>query len=652
MRANSASSFGSSSSFKLDDDGTKSPLEDHEDLQDYKNNLIKYGKSFSTRLIQVLVQSRTAERYSHSCSVEGPLQWFNLHLDELGEVTAFIKSLKITDFPPAVPQLSIDFFLYTCDHETLPLETWSFLVDGNDPKNGTPQCPVNTHHSAFYHQLSTLLRSAMVAARMTPLHRYYVKKQSAETFVVLYRIVSGPSTIDIGRDAKKIRLGNLSSYIGSWKLDLSYRTRMEIEPSNSHVMDGADSFQRIGSPGSTPESFKMQIGSPSSFGGISHFSTSPSTSSPIEFSPIQDNIIQSRMQASNSTPTVKPTRSRSTSLASDSEEIASESPHEMRRSVTIPKNMPFANLLILSYSGTLFPLMEGTNEQDDDNATALNTSNRTVVGKSSLLDDDMENSLEDRSRKNTIVEMKRPKDLNLKNLHTPKKSEDVDEDAKLALDKTDEHNTNAVEKERESDSDSLEETCSTPTLNSQVEERLARKETDVPSNEAQEDEPSSEENVDNTTPTPSAVILNLKTELSPDDALQDVVFKMGSSCCLKNSTEGEEQGNALAGNKKRVTVKLEPEHFEKDEQSEEASGEDVDEDDSFVKIPPFHMQFNRDEDNLASLLVDCKEPPSLSSFEPVDFSQIKEELDFLSLNQGLFDRFISEIREGNMDESP
>ena len=42
--------------------------------------------------------------------------------------------------------------------------------------------------SEFYHQLTTLLKSTAAAARMTPMHRYYVKKQSADTFVILYKV--------------------------------------------------------------------------------------------------------------------------------------------------------------------------------------------------------------------------------------------------------------------------------------------------------------------------------------------------------------------------------------------------------------------------------------------------------------------------------
>lgn len=40
----------------------------------------------------------------------------------------------------------------------------------------------------LYHQLGTLLKSAMVCSRMTPTYRYYVRKQSSDTFIIMYRV--------------------------------------------------------------------------------------------------------------------------------------------------------------------------------------------------------------------------------------------------------------------------------------------------------------------------------------------------------------------------------------------------------------------------------------------------------------------------------
>lgn len=42
--------------------------------------------------------------------------------------------------------------------------------------------------TTFYHQLSMLLRSLMVASRLTPTYRHYVCNQSPETFIITYNV--------------------------------------------------------------------------------------------------------------------------------------------------------------------------------------------------------------------------------------------------------------------------------------------------------------------------------------------------------------------------------------------------------------------------------------------------------------------------------
>lgn len=49
----------------------------------------------------------------------------------------------------------------------------------------------------LYHQLSTLLKSVIAAARVTPTYRYYARKQSPETFIIIYRVSASASSIII-----------------------------------------------------------------------------------------------------------------------------------------------------------------------------------------------------------------------------------------------------------------------------------------------------------------------------------------------------------------------------------------------------------------------------------------------------------------------
>ncbi|VDO31313.1 unnamed protein product, partial [Haemonchus placei] len=147
---------------------------------------------------RVVVQSRTNEKFDLECTLPSSSpDWFNLRIDELGEVSAQVKRSICRAF-------SID----DEDQRTI----WA-----DDIK------------SQLYLQLSVMLRSAMVAARMTPLHRYYVKKQSCDTFVILYKLFEGFSEIDLGSEAKRLELGRFPTPVGAFRLELAYRTQMAKE---------------------------------------------------------------------------------------------------------------------------------------------------------------------------------------------------------------------------------------------------------------------------------------------------------------------------------------------------------------------------------------------------------------------------------------
>uniref|UniRef100_A0A914C2G9 Autophagy-related protein 13 n=1 Tax=Acrobeloides nanus TaxID=290746 RepID=A0A914C2G9_9BILA len=165
----------------------------------------------------------------YECSPEPESSdWFNVRIDEIGEIAAYLKS-GIKRFPPYASGLNLDFLLHTADGDSLPLETWVVRID---PTNTDENVNVHTH---LYHQMSTLLKSIQTAARVTPTYRYYARKQSPETFVIFYRVFEGePDLFLLGDDQRYVRLGSLPSPFGSLCVDLYYRTRMEIVP-NANV---------------------------------------------------------------------------------------------------------------------------------------------------------------------------------------------------------------------------------------------------------------------------------------------------------------------------------------------------------------------------------------------------------------------------------
>ncbi|KIH62142.1 hypothetical protein ANCDUO_07580 [Ancylostoma duodenale] len=204
----------------------------------------------------VVVQSRTNEKFDLECTLPSSTpDWFNLRIDELGEVSAQVKrSISRT---------------FSVDEEDQQL-TWA-----NDIK------------SQLYLQLSVMLRSAMVAARMTPLHRqvkyydctYYVKKQSCDTFVILYKLGEGASELDLGSEAKRIDLGRFPTPVGAFKLEVAYRTQMAKERALS-PREGHESPNQMSIIMATPSDAGTAFGSPapSSYCELmSEFSTSPAS---------------------------------------------------------------------------------------------------------------------------------------------------------------------------------------------------------------------------------------------------------------------------------------------------------------------------------------------------------------------------------------
>lgn len=199
--------------------------------------------------------------------------WFNLVIDEIGEVAAYLKSTIGKNYPPNSPVLSLEFILYTADGDQLPLETWIVRID-KECQDGF----VNIR-TTLYQQMSTLLKSVILASRFTPTYRYYVKNQGPETFVIIYRVFEGEPDLSIlGEEVKYKRLGYLPSPFGTISVELHFRTKMEIQP-QPFVEEGKAATskpQEIPIGISVPAERSQCVAvSPTSVENINLFSTSP-----------------------------------------------------------------------------------------------------------------------------------------------------------------------------------------------------------------------------------------------------------------------------------------------------------------------------------------------------------------------------------------
>lgn len=58
-----------------------------------EQEFVKFTRFFCTRLVQSIVQSRMGDLVKYECSPEPESSdWFNVHIDEIGEIAAYMKS--------------------------------------------------------------------------------------------------------------------------------------------------------------------------------------------------------------------------------------------------------------------------------------------------------------------------------------------------------------------------------------------------------------------------------------------------------------------------------------------------------------------------------------------------------------------------------
>ncbi|CAK5078035.1 unnamed protein product [Meloidogyne enterolobii] len=211
-----------------------------------EKDISNYMRFFCTRMVQAVVQARMGKMHSSPCvQASDQMIWFNLVMDEIGEVAAYLKS-------------TIGRKLVRLDKECAD----KFV----------------NIRTTLYQQMSTLLKSIIVASRFTPAYRHYVRNQGPDTFIFCYKVFDGEPDLSIlGEETKYRRLGYLPSPFGAISVELYFRTKMEIQPQpfvpEEEILE-EKSRTNIGI--AIPnEGSKIVPVSPTSLDNINLFSTSP-----------------------------------------------------------------------------------------------------------------------------------------------------------------------------------------------------------------------------------------------------------------------------------------------------------------------------------------------------------------------------------------
>ncbi|BET00404.1 Autophagy-related protein 13 [Nesidiocoris tenuis] len=209
-----------------------------------KKDLDKFTKFLALKSAQIIVQSRMGEKISTRCNPESSgTDWFNLAIKDLPEVLAEAKS-AMNKGGPRLP-LCVEIFLKTAEGDTMVLENWAV---GVKPEMVDPSVRVTY---TVYNRMGILLKSLVSVTRVTPAYKLS-RRQGPDSYVICYKIYVGePQLTNLGEGYNSMKVGQLSTPVGTIYLSVAYRTKMTISPqpsNDSSIMVKSDHFRPESSP--------------------------------------------------------------------------------------------------------------------------------------------------------------------------------------------------------------------------------------------------------------------------------------------------------------------------------------------------------------------------------------------------------------------
>nr|XP_023011843.1 autophagy-related protein 13 homolog isoform X1 [Leptinotarsa decemlineata] len=185
----------------------------------------KYAKYFALKATQIIVQSRLGIKHNKESrpDVTGTF-WFYLNIEDSSEVLLETKRVlngeKFSHF-----RMCVEISLKTTEGDQMVLEAWCLSLS---PEN-TEAVPSNI----VYNRMGTLLKSLLSVTRVVPAYKLS-RMQGPDSYVMCYRIYMGqPQEQCLGEDYKRIRIGQITSDVGTFHLSVSYRTKLTFSPTHT-----------------------------------------------------------------------------------------------------------------------------------------------------------------------------------------------------------------------------------------------------------------------------------------------------------------------------------------------------------------------------------------------------------------------------------
>ncbi|CRL04695.1 CLUMA_CG017759, isoform A [Clunio marinus] len=216
-------------------------------MDENNGEISKFVKFLAFKTTQIVVQSRLGGLICTKCNNSGT-DWFNIaiqdHPEVLIETKKALQSSQNDSISGRLP-LSVEISLQTTDGDRMVLEIWTLSLN---PDLSDPALKATY---TIYNRMSILLKSLISITRVTPAYKLS-RRQAPESYGVYYRIYNGESQYNLGDSYRQIRIGQITTQIGTLSMSVAYRTKMTISPSQSGrdnaIMLKSDHFLKDQSP--------------------------------------------------------------------------------------------------------------------------------------------------------------------------------------------------------------------------------------------------------------------------------------------------------------------------------------------------------------------------------------------------------------------
>ncbi|XP_035220756.1 autophagy-related protein 13-like isoform X3 [Stegodyphus dumicola] len=204
-----------------------------------RTELEKYVKFLVFKMSQVIVQSRFGEKRKVRTSTKSSVHdWFNLAIEDNIEIQAKAKEAYSNILPLKDFCICTEILLKTADGDTLVLETWSLRMNTSDFFCDSPYVSY-TSLASVYCRMTLLLKSVIAVTRVTPAYRLS-SRQSADTYVILFRIYSGePQVHQLGEHYQGSKIGEVLTPVGTLRMSVSYRSKDDMTITPQKVEKGS-----------------------------------------------------------------------------------------------------------------------------------------------------------------------------------------------------------------------------------------------------------------------------------------------------------------------------------------------------------------------------------------------------------------------------